>query len=308
MTDLMNKIPIAFCFDDNLLMPAGICLTSLLENAHSDTFYDIFILHDNKSKFPESGYLEKLHNQYQNFNITYRNVGNAFEGAFEIRGITVAAYYRLLIPEVITEYDKIFYFDVDIIFRSDLSEIFMGTDLADYYVAGVSTPYSDLKNYINNTIKMDVDKYICSGTIILNSKKILQDDIISKFKETAKFPWKYQDQDVLNKVCKDKIKLLAPWFGIVGTINEITANIDQKYYGQKDLDLIFNSGTIHYNGAKPWKDWCYNFDIWWEYYRKSIFFDPKFYFEFYHYKLTEYDRLPLWKRIKILLRYFKTRL
>lgn len=80
-------------------------------------FYDIFILHDNKSKFPESGYLEKLHNQYQNFNITYRNVGNAFEGAFEIRGITVAAYYRLLIPEVITEYDKIFYFDVDIIFE-----------------------------------------------------------------------------------------------------------------------------------------------------------------------------------------------
>ncbi|KUY16961.1 stress protein [Elizabethkingia miricola] len=304
----MSKIPIVFCFDDNLLMPAGVCLTSLLEHANPDTFYDIFILHDNKSSFPKRGYLEKLNNKYQNFNITYRNVGNAFENAFEIRGITVAAYYRLVIPEVIPEYDKIFYFDVDIIFRRDLSDIFKDTDLTDYYVAGVATPYSDLKDYINNTINMEVDKYICSGTIILNSKKILQDNIISKFKETAQKSWKYQDQDVLNKVCQDKIKLLSPWFGVVGTINEITGDPNQKYYNQEDLNSILESGTIHYNGAKPWKGWCYNFDIWWEYYRKSIFFDPKFYFEFYHSKLTEYDRLSLWKRVKILLRYFKTRL
>lgn len=54
----MSKIPIVFCFDDNLLMPAGVCLTSLLEHANPDTFYDIFILHDNKSSFPKRGYLE----------------------------------------------------------------------------------------------------------------------------------------------------------------------------------------------------------------------------------------------------------
>ena len=88
------------------------------------------------------------------------------------------------------------------------------------------------------------------------------------------------------------------------------------YYSIKERDklkTIFNSdlienalknGNLHFNGHKPWKKYCINFDIWWEYYRKSPFFDKKFYFEFYNYRLTELDRLPLIKRIKILIRYF----
>ena len=39
-----NIVPIAFAFDNNLVMPACICISSLLMNARPDTFYDIFIL------------------------------------------------------------------------------------------------------------------------------------------------------------------------------------------------------------------------------------------------------------------------
>lgn len=303
----MNKIPIVFCFDDNLIMPAGVCISSLLLHAKPDTFYDIFVLHSDHCSFPESGYLERLKEQFINFDLTYRSVGNAFKDAFEIRGITIAAYYRLLIPQMIPEYKKIFYFDVDVVFRVDLSAVYE-TDLQGYYVAGVSTPYSDISDYIQQVVKMEVDKYICSGTILLNSEAILADGLIPRFKEAAQRNWKYQDQDVLNVVCSDCIRILPPWFGIVGTVSEIMSDPDQCYYDKKDLMNAFERGVFHYNGAKPWKEWCYNFDIWWEYYRKSVYFDPTFYFEFYHYKLNEYDRLSLWKRVKILLRYFKTRL
>ena len=44
----MNTIPIAFAFDNNLVMPACVCLSSLMMNANPDTFYDIFILHSEK--------------------------------------------------------------------------------------------------------------------------------------------------------------------------------------------------------------------------------------------------------------------
>lgn len=303
----MNKIPIVFCFDDNLLMPAGVCISSLLVHAKEDTFYDIFILHKDHAVFPDSAYLEKLYERYTNFEITYRSVENTFEDAFETRGITIAAYYRLLIPKLIPEYDKIFYFDVDIIFQSDLSAVYYQTDMKEFYVAGVSTPYSDIEKYINEVIGMEVDQYICSGTILLNSHKLLEDDIIDRFIEEAKVPRRYQDQDVLNLVCRDKIKILDPWFGVVGTVNEIAAMPQQEFYSQEQIDEIRRCGIVHYNGAKPWKGWCYNFDIWWAYYQKSVFFDRKFYFDFYHAKLNEYDNLSLWKRIKILLRYFKTR-
>lgn len=301
----MKKIPIAFCFDDNLILPAAVCLTSLLKNSLLNTYYDIYILHNDKCKYQNSNYLEKLHNEFNNFSITYRSVGEAFNEAYEIRGITIAAYYRLLIPQIIPEYDKIFYFDVDIIFRNDLSELYNTIDLEDNYVAGVSTPYSDITNYVNETIGMDISKYICSGTMILNSKKINQDNLIEKFKETAAKNLKYQDQDTINIVCNPKIKILDPWFGIVGTVSEIISNKNQIIYSKEQADYALNYGIIHFNGNKPWKTWCYNFDIWWEYYRYSVFFDPEFYHEFYHNRLNEYDSLSLWKRVKILLRYFK---
>lgn len=114
--------------------------------------------------------------------------------------------------------------------------------------------------------------------------------------------------DVINIVCKGRIKYLPPSYCIVGTTAEILSDINQPYFSKEEANYALKYGIIHYNGAKPWKTWCLNFDIWWEYYRKSVFYDPKFYFDYYHNKLDEYDKLPLWKRIKILLRYFKTRL
>ena len=44
----MKTVPIAFAFDNNLVFPACVCLSSLLMNAKDDTFYDIFILHSSK--------------------------------------------------------------------------------------------------------------------------------------------------------------------------------------------------------------------------------------------------------------------
>ncbi len=137
-----NVVPIVFSFDDNLVMQAGVCMTSLLHHAKPETFYDIFILHDSEAKFPSSRILEKLFLQFSEFSIQYVNVGSDFRDAFQIRGITQATYYRLLIPDLIPQYDKIMYHDVDVIFRDDLSSIYFDTDLTGYYVAGVSTPYA----------------------------------------------------------------------------------------------------------------------------------------------------------------------
>lgn len=41
----MNIVPIVFAFDNNLILPACVCISSLMMNANEDTFYDIFILH-----------------------------------------------------------------------------------------------------------------------------------------------------------------------------------------------------------------------------------------------------------------------
>ncbi|MEH6305838.1 glycosyltransferase family 8 protein [Olivibacter sp. CPCC 100613] len=308
----MTRVPVVFCFDDNLILPAGVCLHSLLSHADPETFYDIFILHGSDSNFPDSGFLERLHEQYDHFSLTYRNVGNSFSGAFEIRNITSVTYYRLLIPELIPEYDKVMYHDVDVIFRGDLRKIFEATELGSDYIAGVITPsYGDVEftNYLTK-LNLNVADYVMAGNMIMNI------DLMRKQKATAVFrkmvgesTYKYQDMDILNIYCKGKIKRLPPAFCGTIEIFEFASNaIQQSLYSAQELHDVLSEGIIHYNGAKPWNSWCPNLDIWWAYYRGSVFYDPKFYFDFFNHKLTEYDRLPLSKRIKILFRYFKTRL
>lgn len=305
----MKVVPIVFCFDDNLLLPAGVCLSSLLENANVDTFYDIFILHDDSAVYPTSGFLEKLHSKYSRFSIKYRSVGNEFKDGFEIRNITVAAYYRLLIPVLIPEYDKIMYHDVDVVFRDDLSQMFFQTEMQDYYIAGVISPGFLKNKTVENRAKLGLNskEYILSGNLIFNSSLLRKDGIVEQFKKEARKEYYHQDMDIINIVCKGRVKFLPPTFcGTIEIFSIAVSNITQYVYSEIDLVEMVNKGIVHFNGPKPWETLCPNFDIWWEYYRKSIFFDSKFYFEFYYSKLNLLDQLSLWNRIKLVLRYFKT--
>lgn len=305
----MNIVPIAFAFDNNLILPACVCISSLMMNAKKDTFYDIFILHSAHIALKKEE-LDKLPQYYKNCRIQYRQVDDTFDSAFEIRGITTPAYYRLLIPELITEYDKVIYSDADIIFRMDLSELYH-TDIKSYYLAatrdlGLNFGNDGIK-YISSVNGLQQGQYLQSGFIMMNCKKMLQDKLVDQFRHLAKEKLKYQDQDILNLTCGVKVLFLPIKYNMT----------DYSYYflnkernkiasilTEENIEEAMHHGNIHFNGHKPWKKYSANFDIWWEYYRMSPFFDEKFYFDFFYSKLNELDQLSLWKRIKILVRYF----
>lgn len=305
----MNTIPIAFAFDNNLILPACVCISSLMMNAKKDTFYDIFILHSSNIELRKDE-LNKLPQCYKNCRIQYRQVDNTFDSAFEIRGITAATYYRLLIPELIPEYDKIIYADVDIIFRMDLSSLY-NSDFGDNYIAATlelgMNLTEDGKRYINSMKELSLGKYIQAGFIILNSKVLKDENIVSEFKKWSNKKLKFQDQDILNIVCCGRIHYLSLEYNMTDysyyfAIRKPELISDQ--FSNDTIDFAVNHGNIHFNGHKPWKKYSVNFDIWWEYYRKSPLFNQKFYFEFFYKRLNELDQLSLWKRMKILIRYF----
>lgn len=305
----MNKIPIVFTFDNNLVMPACVCISSLLKSANPDTFYDIFILHSEKCDFSRSPLVEypKI---YPNCQITFRIVYSEFISAFEIRGITTTAYYRLLIPEIIPEYEKVLYSDVDVIFRGDLTTYY-NTDMSSYYMAGVdngSALRPKVQEYIKKQLGVD-HKYghFYSGNLIINSALILKDNLIPQFRELAKRNFHQQDMDIINIACYGKIKPLSPAFCLTNFLTElIVKRRDEmlQFFSDEELKYALQKGIVHYNGPKPWKEFCVNFDIWWEAYRNSPIYDEQFYFDFFNAKQGELDKLPLFKRIKILARYF----
>lgn len=53
----MNIVPIVFAFDNNLILPACVCISSLMMNANEDTFYDIFILHSAHIKLKKKNWI-----------------------------------------------------------------------------------------------------------------------------------------------------------------------------------------------------------------------------------------------------------
>ena len=306
---MIRKIPIVFTFDANLIHPASVCISSLLSSANKDTFYEIIILHPETCDFTRST-LVKYPDIYKNCSIIFRAESNEFVTAYEIRGITTTAYYRLLIPELVPEYEKVLYSDVDVIFREDLSKYYL-ENIEGYYMAGVDNGLAlrpDVQDYIRKNLGVDhYYGHFYSGNLVINSKLILQDNLIPIFRELAKRNFYQQDMDIINIACYGKIKRLSPAFCLTNFLTELIVQRKQdmmNYFSEEELDHALRNGIVHYNGPKPWKEWCVNFDIWWEAYRNSPIFNEKRYFEFFNAKQGELDKLPLSKRIKILLRYF----
>lgn len=301
----MNIVPIVFAFDNNIIQAACVCISSLMMNAKEDTFYDIYILHS-KNVALKREELDKIPEYYKNCKIQYCAVDDSFESAYEVRGVTKATYYRLLIPNIITKYDKVVYSDVDIIFRMDLFDVY-NQDISKYYAAAtLDMAINQKENHLKN-IGIEKWHYIQAGFVVLNLQKLRDDGMVSQFINQAKANYEYQDQDILNICCKDKLKLLPPCYNVTDcTLIYMNWHPEllPKSISAQDCDNARKTGNIHYSGYKPWQRYSIGFDIWWEYYRKSPFYDEQFYFKFFFDKTMLLESLTLWKRIKILIRYF----
>lgn len=305
----MHTVPILFNFNQSLEMPAGVCLTSLLENAAADTFYDIFVLHDAASDFSGSK-LAQLPSVYKNCRITFRAVKGEFDGAYEVRGIAKVCYYRLISPEYIPEYDKYLYSDVDVIFREDLRKYYE-MDLGDNYFGAVST-YAQLrpdtyKNFLWRKMGINWrDGYFFDGNLSINAKKILEDNKLLEFKALGKNKYDEQDMTIMNIACKGRILSMPPSF-CVCTVTYALLTLRREemeaLHGKEEVSHALSQGILHYNGKKPWNSPCPNADAWWAYYRKSIFFDEGFTADFWTRQRDSLVQLSLWKRIKVLFRY-----
>ncbi len=302
------RVPILFTIDQVLEIPAGVCITSLLENAGEDTFYDIFILHGPSADFSKSK-LKDLPRKYNNCKITFRTVNGEFVGGYKIRGIPETAYYRLISPELIPEYDKYLYSDVDVIFREDLSQYYQ-TDIGNNYFGAVDT-CSELRpwyrKYLSKEYGLDYrDGYYYSGNLVINAKQLLADGKLDEFRRLGKNKYHQQDMTIINLSCKRRIFPLSPAYCLSTPLYNLMVDrrMDMEaLYGAEEIQHALSTGIVHYNGKKPWNGPCPNADIWWHYYRRSIFFDEKFCRDFWVAQRDLLHNMSFFKRVKQLLRY-----
>ena len=289
-------------------MPAGVCITSLLENAAPETFYDIFILHSPQCDFSGS-LLSRLPEKYSNCRISFKKVEGEFVGGYAVRGIPEITYYKLISPDIIREYGKFLYSDVDVIFREDMTKYY-DEDLGDSYFGAVST-CPELRPGYREYLRKEYgynwqDGYFYAGNLVINASLLRKDGKLDIFRSLGKNEYHQQDMTILNLACKGRIKPLSPAYCITTALYELMVSSREKMdavYGKEEIDHALGSGIVHYNGAKPWDGPCLNADIWWDYYRRSVYFDEKFCHDFWKAQSERLLRLSFMKRIKLLLRY-----
>ena len=259
-------IPIVFSTDHNYVMPTGVTISSLLINADGET-YDIYLM---VAADVDDADREKLTRQVKilspDSQISFVDMMSLYDNAHEVRGISKATYYRLMIPWLIPHIDKIIYADVDIIFKTSLRDIYE-TDLGSNILAGCQTSpkeaWAKYKRYFDR-IGVDYASYFNAGVLLINSKLQRELNLDKEYNRLAEQKFLYQDQDILNIVSKGRAAYFPRRYNLLpqlyGTSPEYRDNV-----------------VIHYAGEKPWDTFTYAWVEWWDIYNRTIFKEERYY-------------------------------
>ena len=279
-----QTIPIVFAIDDNVVVPCAVTLTSLLKNSRPETSYQVFILYEEAGL--SAGNRERLsrsfHDSYRQ-DLCFMDVGDAFSDVPQMQRVTKATYYRLLIPTLFPQYDKIIYSDIDIIFQQDLSELFAHSFPNGELIAAVLDQAIDREFYFSSTLPAQIGKsvedYFNAGFLLMNLKRLRAENKMEEFQRLSKQKFPQNDQDVLNIVCNGRVQWLPSMY------NFQTNHYANYMWGRDRSDIDFTElvkkATLHYTFRnKPWSTLeCSLSDAWWHYYRLSPLFDNAFYFQ-----------------------------
>ena len=149
-------------------------------------------------------------------------------------------FARLALPSIVEE-DKVLYIDTDAIVLKDISRIWR-LDMTDYYIAGCKD-HGIIRDGTYEKLGF-TGKYVNSGFIIMNLKKIREDKLQEKwFKVINEKVLKYPDQDALNLVCQHNTIYIPSMYNYIRTVT-----IELQF---KDLMKV-----IHYAGFK--EQWVVN--------------------------------------------------
>jgi len=264
----LETIPIFFAIDDGYTPFLAVALQSLIDNASINYNYSIKILH---TDVKENHIKQIKKYECKNVNIEFVDLNYYIEKVkdklYTRDYYTKTTYFRLFLPELYPQYDKVLYLDSDIVVLGDISELY-NIDMGDNLVAAAP---DDIIQY-NKVFQEYAEKvvgvakyqhYFNAGVLLMNLDELRKFNFQEKFLYllgTVKFSVA-QDQDYLNRLCKGRTKLVSHDWDVMPIVN--------------DKIKIENIKLVHYNFAyKPWhfEDVLYK-EFFWEYAEKTEFID-----------------------------------
>lgn len=287
-----NNVAIAVSCNEYYMPMLGVMLSSLLENGMPDNNYDIIVLR-NKPEFDSDSavrnikMLEKLVRRYSNANIRFVDISGLIGSKdFFVRGnFTPETYFRLFLPKILKNYEKVLYLDADMVVCHDVAELYH-TDLEGALLGAVRDPIisgsnkSPAYNRHDEMEKLGIKNiydYFQAGVLLIDLKKLSENGLCDKMIEYAStHECDLVDQDVLNLFCQGRVKFIDNKWNV--DVNNIAMKVVpyapaamwKEYRENRECAYIY-----HFAGAdKPWNNpGLDKADIFWDAARRTSWYE-----------------------------------
>lgn len=267
MNKMDKQIHIAFCVNDSYAPYIAVTLKSLTYNNERLNII-VHILTDGIS----DKNVEKMQKAAPSVQLKIHVVGDT-----KLRGLkdnwSIYAWYRILLPEILPDIDRILYFDADVIVDDSIAPLFE-IDMTNFAVAGAI----DIQGFNENLYKRlnysSSDQYICTGVLLMNLDCWRNKNITFKIIEWAKENEqniRFPDQDAINVICHDTKIILPMKYGILDAYFHYDCFRTDEYRNQL-LEALDNPVIIHYAGQAPWiyERMYHQFQSRWDYYNNML--------------------------------------
>lgn len=263
-----NNIAIGLAANDYFVPYMSTMLESIVENSSDYYNYDIIIL-TGDIRDVNRKILRDMIKNYDNFSIRFIDPTYLIDGyTFFIRGhFAVETYYRLVLPELLQNYDKILYLDSDMVAEADVAELYL-EDVKGYLLAacrdadtaGLYNGYEpNKKKYTDEILKLKKPyEYFQAGTLLMNLDEFRRTYSTKEILEFAVSEnWQLLDQDILNKLCEDRVKyvdmswnVMVDYMGVrISKIIRLAPQWLNKLY----MESRKHQKIVHFAGPeKPW--------------------------------------------------------
>ena len=267
-----RNIPVVFATDANYLPYLAVAINSLVANTTSGNL-DVLVLHAGIEEEARAEFLNGFAGRpclsLRFVDVTSRAAGSALSGFVQGRYHTVAACYRLFIPELLPDYDRVIYLDVDTIVCHDIGEL-LSVDIGGNLFAAArdivnSCGNPEYRQWGRSYGFEEWSEYVNSGVVLFNLQEFRKANLLEtllKIAVEASKKW-FCDQDALNFVCKGRIARLDPrWNVQVGA-----------YCLKEQLAITKDEAfVIHYTDSqKPWGCPTHPYaHLWWRHVDASV--------------------------------------
>lgn len=283
-------VPVVFAADNNYVPMVTTTVYSMMKNADSSHFYDVYVMEKDFSAFNKNE-TRRFFSCFPNMRLTFVNVSSLI-GAYNLKTsnehISVETYYRFLIQKILPFYDKVIYLDSDLLVLGDISKLY-SIDLGDNlvgaardidYLGNLNMNDGERMRYTRSVLKLkDPYGYFQAGVLLLNTAEMRKLYPFQRWLEIAAEPiYIYDDQDILNAHCQGRVTYIDNAWNVMndcgGRIQKVFTFAPANVYGDY-LKAYAHPLIMHYAGfEKPWKPGsCDRQEWYWQYARETPFYE-----------------------------------